>query len=327
MRFVAIIGALLLALWSAPVHAQGGTGLTPACGTNNSNNATNAFVTGCAAPIAFFALTHNHIFVGNSSNKPADVAMSGACTISDTGVMTCSTTGVTSVTCGATVITSTGTCPTIAVVKVQVFTSGGTYTPSTGLVYAQIECWGGGGGGGGTVSAAASAFGGSGGAGSYSKKIATAAAIGASQTVTIGAAGTAGTAGNNAGGAGGDTSVGSLCVGKGGGGGGGNNTPANAAGGSGGVAGTGDVTGVGEPGMNGPAQAAGPPTWPTIRGGSAVPVGAGGQNTATAANQTGTAATGRASGGGGGVSFSSGGTAAGGAGTAGYVVITEFTNQ
>lgn len=89
MRLTAILGALLLALWSAPAHAQGGTGLTPACGTSNSNNATNAFVTGCAAPIAFFALTNGHIFVGNASNKPADVALSGDCTITNAGVISC----------------------------------------------------------------------------------------------------------------------------------------------------------------------------------------------------------------------------------------------
>lgn len=47
MRLTAILGALLLALWSVPAHAQGGTGLTAACGTSNSNLATNAFVTGC----------------------------------------------------------------------------------------------------------------------------------------------------------------------------------------------------------------------------------------------------------------------------------------
>jgi hypothetical protein len=34
------------------------------------------------------ALTHNHIFVGNASNLPGDVAMSGDATIADTGVIT-----------------------------------------------------------------------------------------------------------------------------------------------------------------------------------------------------------------------------------------------
>lgn len=37
---------------------------------------------------AGLALTHNHIFVGNSSNLPADVAMSGDATIADTGAVT-----------------------------------------------------------------------------------------------------------------------------------------------------------------------------------------------------------------------------------------------
>jgi hypothetical protein len=138
-------------------------------------------------------------------------------------------------------------------VKVQVFTTTGTYMPSAGMVNCIIECCGGGGGGGGAVASTTgnnAGTGGGGGAGSNSRKLATAAQIGASKAVTIGAAGTAGAAGNNAGGAGGDTSVGTLCIGKGGSGGGGQagTSIAVAAGGLGGVAGTGDITSTGMPG-------------------------------------------------------------------------------
>src|SRR6185369_12790577 len=98
----------------------------------------------------------------------------------------------------------------------QIFTSSGTYTPTTGMLYCIVECVGGGGGGGGVTGTASQIYqGGGGGSGGYSRLIASAATIGASQTVTIGAAGTAGASGSNNGGAGGDTSVGSLCIGKG----------------------------------------------------------------------------------------------------------------
>src|SRR5579872_4646207 len=50
-----------------------------------------------------------------------------------------------------------------ATVKVQKFTSGGTYTPSTGLLYCIIECVGGGGGGGAAAGTAGSIFDGGGG--------------------------------------------------------------------------------------------------------------------------------------------------------------------
>jgi len=143
---------------------------------------------------------------------------------------------------------------TVNVVKQQKFTASGTYTPSTGIQYAIIEVGGGGGGGGGianSVAGNANAAGG-GGSGSYSRKIVSAATIGASQAVTIGAAGTAGSSvGPTTGGAGGDTSVGTLAVGKGGGGGG---AGAGAGGGIGGVAGTGDFTPVGNDGGNGGKQ-------------------------------------------------------------------------
>ena len=214
-------------------------------------------------------------------------------------------------------------------IRATIFTSSGTYTPNANMIYCQIECLGGGGGGGGTASAAATSCsgGGGGGGGGYSLKIASKATIGASQTVTIGAAGSAGTAGNNVGGAGGDTSVGALCTGKGGSGGAGASGTANlvSAGGAGGVAGTGDAVGTGMNGGSVVSVAAagvlissgfgGSARW----GGGGLPAFGG-----TAAASAGVAGTGHGSGGSGGYSFNALGTAAGGAGTAGYVVITEF---
>jgi hypothetical protein len=213
-----------------------------------------------------------------------------------------------------------------AKVYTQVFTNSGTYTPRAGIVNCIIESWGGGGGGGGGT--ANVAFGsvsnaGGGGAGSYSRAYATAAQIGASQPVTIGAAGAAGASGANNGGNGGDTLVGALCVGKGGSGGLGNiATTGNVAGGAGGVAGTGDVTTTGMPGR--PGRALNLAVFCSGDGGSSS-VGGGAQ--ATGVQGAGLAGSGHASGGGGGNSTNAGGAAAGGAGTAGYVVITEFCNQ
>src|SRR5882672_2910424 len=127
----------------------------------------------------------------------------------------------------------------------QVFSATGTYTPTSGMAHCIVECMGGGGAGGGVtgVSGQCNTSGGGGG-GSYSRAYLTAAAIGASKAVTIGAGGTPVSGG--AGGSGGDTSLGSLCIGKGGSGG------ANSGnGGSGGIAGTGDVTTTGSSGCPG----------------------------------------------------------------------------
>jgi hypothetical protein len=234
---------------------------------------------------------------------------------------------VVSVVCGATTITVSGTCPTIAVVKTAsplFFTASGTYTPSTGLVYAVVECVGGGGGGGGVGSGSLSGAGASGGSGAYSRIALSAASIGASKAVTIGAGGTAATAGPNNGGTGGDTSLGSLCVAKAGVGGGGSNAPGTAGGGgTGGLAsgGTGDVKINGNGGGAGIAANLATVNFSSPAGASSF-FGGGAVGSAGA----GVSATGCGGGGSGGAGTNVG-NVAGGAGFAGCVVITEFTNQ
>jgi len=100
----------------------------------------------------------------------------------------------------------------------QTFTASGTYTPTSGMTFCIVEAVGGGAGGGGVVCDAAYAlWAGGGGAGGYSRKVTTAALVGASQVVTIGAGGAGGAFG--AGSNGGDTSLGSICIAKGGSGG------------------------------------------------------------------------------------------------------------
>lgn len=216
----------------------------------------------------------------------------------------------------------------VRVVKSQKFTSSGTYTPSTGMLFCIIEAIGGGAAGGGSSGAASQVFGGGGGgSGGYSRKYATAADIGASKTVTIGAGGSG--VSNGSGGAGGDTSLGVLCVGKGGSGGGTSNPSTIPQPGAGGVAGTGDVAPPGCPGGGG--------FWNTTNSTIVGPTGAGGQsvfggagagnNPTSSTSANGTNAGGYGSGGSGAWSFSSATSAAGGSGSAGIVVVTEFCTQ
>lgn len=138
----------------------------------------------------------------------------------------------------------------------QVFTSDDTYTPTSGMKYCIIEVIGGGGGGGGSAAASGTTVTASagGGAGGYARGSFSAATIGASQAVTIGAGGTAGSAGNNAGGAGGTSSVGVLITATGGGGGSGGAAAtigSNSTGGAGGTGTLGDFQTTGNGGDNG----------------------------------------------------------------------------
>jgi hypothetical protein len=116
--------------------------------------------------------------------------------------------------------------------NIQVFTSSGTYTPTAGMANCYVEVVGGGGGSGGTAATAAGqgASAGGGGGGGYAAGFFSAATIGTSQVVTIGAGGLAATAGNNTGGTGGTTSLGALISATGGAGGQGG--PSNPGGGS-----------------------------------------------------------------------------------------------
>jgi hypothetical protein len=213
----------------------------------------------------------------------------------------------------------------LVTVALQTFTSGGTYTPTSGMLYCLMVCIGGGAGGGGSANSAggSAAGGGGGGGGSISIKLSTAATVGASQTVTIGAVANGGSAGNNAGTAGNDTSIGSICVGKGGSAGGGSDGTASGTAGAGGVAGTGDLTFVGNSGTTGPKASIITVALMTGRGGSG-PLGgsAGGGNVST--NTNGAAGANYGAGGNGGVSWNGGGTASGGNGAQGVAFVLEF---
>lgn len=205
-------------------------------------------------------------------------------------------------------------------INIKTFSTVGfaTYTPSDGMKYCTIECWGAGGGGGGVGNSDPTGYviGPCGGSGGYSRKTVDAETIGASQIVTVGAGGTAGTAAPTGGGNGGPSSVGVLCIANGGRGGAGN------AGGAGATAGTGDIAGTGQTGGHAVTNSVDNTHtyWPT--GGGSTSIGGGGMILATQA--PGVPGTGYGSGGSGGVSTNAGGTEAGGAGAKGFVIITEY---
>lgn len=213
-------------------------------------------------------------------------------------------------------------------VNIQVITSTGTYTPTTGMLYCIIQIVGGGGAGGGCAATSGSQFsGGSGGSGGETAiGFYSAATIGASQSVTIGAGGTPGAAGANAGGNGGTTSVGALITaanGSGGGGGGAQGTGSTVLGPSGG--------GVISPGTGGSYRFSGgsggngivSPVANIINGGAGglSSLSGGGGSTL---NSAGFAAVGYGGGGSAASRTTSGAAAAGGAGTAGVAIVTEF---
>lgn len=139
----------------------------------------------------------------------------------------------------------------ISDVVIQTFTANGTYTPTAGMKKCLAICVGGGGGGGGGVNT--DSAGGGGGGGGTAIKLFTAADIGASKTVHVGAAGAV----SAAGGASHLGADGSEIVNASGGGGGTAGTGWTsgvylyATGGAGGVGTLGDLNIAGEPGETG----------------------------------------------------------------------------
>lgn len=243
------------------------------------------------------------------------ISVAGTCTVTTTGTCTVTNTGAVTVT-------------------FQKFTASGTYTPTTGMIFVVAECWGAGGGGGGIANstAAAANSAGGGGSGSYALARLTAAQIGASKTVTIGAGGTAGANTGGNGGNGADACItstsctsGQLVAGKGGTAGTGGIA---GAGGAGGVAGTGDSTLAGTVGGAGANQAIITVGVPTSGQAPAPFLGAGALPTtvgAAVAGRSGLANSG--AGAEGGATFNAAGAATGGVGGSGFCRVTEYNNQ
>lgn len=186
----------------------------------------------------------------------------------------------------------------------------------------------GGGGGGGAVGSGAGGSGGAGGgggAGEYVSSTLTAAQIGASKTVTIGALGAGGSAGANAGSNGGATSLGTLVIANGGLGGSAHVSSTGslgAQGGAGGSGGTGDFIGTAANGGVGYNQGQ---TIAIAGFGGASILGGGGQSNvaAGAGSVAGFVGSGKGAGGAGGVMADNTATAGGG-GSIGFMSITEI---
>ena len=206
----------------------------------------------------------------------------------------------------------------------QVFTASGTYTPTADMVSCLAFVVGGGGGSGGTTSNGDAGSGGGGGGG-CAIELLSAADIGASQAVTIGAGGSGGTS-SNQGGTGGTSSLGALLSATGGvgslTGNGGSTTKLGGVGGAG-TGGDLNLTGeAGEPpyhydGVSGSEIISG-------RGGSSF-FGTGGEGRALAVSGSAVGQPGNLYGGGAGGSLTDSATdRAGGAGAAGVVYIVEF---
>lgn len=227
----------------------------------------------------------------------------------------------------------------IGQIVIQTFTASGTYTPTAGMKYCIIEVQapGGGGGGadgtGGAVSAGVNS--GGGGGGEYAKGVFSAAAIGSSQTITIGAPGTAGSNTGGDGGTGGTSSVGALLTAIGGNGGVGSGSNSvndrphlGGAGGTGGSGGAFRIAG----GDGGPGtsifnndSAATIFNWAGDGGSSFFAAATKGPiaTAGSAISSAGTNGNNYGSGGSGAISSSTTGVA-GGAGAASIIVITEF---
>jgi hypothetical protein len=219
---------------SSTLLVSGGALNTPSSGTltNATGLPISTGVSGLGTGVATFLATPS------SANLAAAVTGetgTGALVFASSPTLT--TPVISSITNTGTITlpTKTGTLA-LNTITTQVFTAGGTYTRPTGLAYALVYIKAGGASG---ASSTTGGYGASGGEGEEAWGIFTAATIGASQTVTIGAGGAAVALNTSAdGNAGGTTSFGALMTAAGAAGGTrGNFGGAPAAGGNGGTGG------------------------------------------------------------------------------------------
>lgn len=272
-------------------------------------------------------LTDNAVVTGAQggtgvNNSGKTITLGGNLTTSGANAVTFTTTGPTTLTLPTSGTLATTAGSGITQIKHQIFTSSGTYTPTSGMVYVRAECVGSGGGGGGSP---ANAGAGGGGAGAYSRVILTAAQIGASKTVTIATGGAGGAAGSNAGAAGsGDTSLSTLLLCKPGSGGAAGVANSAVQGGQAGspTGGVGDYVIAGGPGASGGGGLTAGFCFGGQGGGSYLRGGQRGG--ANAAAGTGVAGGVGASGTGGGGGSGGAGSVDGGGGGDGVIIITEF---
>lgn len=267
---------------------------------------TDAYaITVTPAPTAY-AVGQVFVFKANTANTGAatlNVNSLGAITIKKNVSTELSTNDIlanqiVAVTYDGTNFQMVSTVPTQLTADVQTFTASGTWTKPVSGTIAEIEMWGAGGGGG-----RGSVLGGGGGAGGYKRELVPLSALGATETVTIGAGGAGATSNNTNGSAGGNTTFGSWFTAYAGGGGSGSAGTDGDGGGGGGWLGAGGTSST-DPGT------AGAPADGNLHGGTL-----GGAASATTGSAGGAGYYG--GGGGGGSAENDGGsTSAGGAGGA-----------
>jgi len=210
----------------------------------------------------------------------------------------------------------------------QIFTTSGIYTKPNFLKAAWVEVQAGGGGGGGCLlpGANSGACGGGGGGGEYQAGLIVPALIGATETVTIGAAGGGGVGSGISGASGGNSSFGGLIIANGATGGTGSSTAIvqngrGEAGGGGGSAGSGgDLSIVGQEGSIGSVFS--DDAISGTGGDSGLGIGGGvrPENSSISSKN----ATGFGGGGGGACQFGAGAAGTGGTGRDGIIIVTEF---
>jgi hypothetical protein len=307
--------------WGVPVQTVS-TG-----GTAQKTLTANAFLTGNGtSPINQVAITG--LVLGAGASAPAAYAGT-SCTnqfvtaLSASGVSTCASTVVR--------IVSQSFCPSGCTTTIAGGGSG-TYTPTTGTLYAKVRMVGGGGGGGSSAGTATNIYGGAGGsAGTYTESVLSAATIGASKAIVIGAAGAGGAAGSNPGAAAGTTSLGSTIVtapgGPGGSFGSSINIPTSGAAAASGTFATGGFTVPGGQGTFGAYYQIITVIPPSGAGASSI-FGTGGSGVAgNSSAVAGNAGTGFGSGGSGGISHNTASNAAGATGATGAVFIDDYVAQ
>lgn len=301
-------------------------------GISNSSSGGGGTVTSITAGTGLTATPSNPITTSGTLalTIPVVVSSGGTGAITLTGVLLGNGTSAVTALTGNSKVIASNAAGTLAArsfsVVTQVFTSTGTYTATTGMLYCQIIILGGGGAGGGAAATggATTSLGGGGGAGEYAVGVFSAATIGASQAVTIGAAGAAnsGVAGGN----GGNTSVGAL-ISANGGTGGGTAAAASIASQRGGAGGTGGSGGsYRSPGFGGGSGlSVQPSSFNYGAYGADSQLGSGGidyLNIGT--KQDGDPGIGYGSGGGGAITWTSQTAAIGGAGVPGVVIVNEY---
>ncbi len=282
-------------------------------------NAINTLLYASSANVISALATANSGVLVTSSGGVPSISTTLPSGLSATN-MTLTTPAIGTPTSGvATNLTATG-----GVRSFQVFTSGtaATYTKPANVTSILVEVLGGGGAGGGAAGSTGTASGGGGGGGGYARLYI--ASPSSTYTYTVGAGGTAGTAGNNPGNSGGTTTFSASSLQATGGAGG--NGSANSA------TVTGANQGVGGIGSNGNINSAGGCGSPGIvllgsTGaaliGSGGPSIYGGGGAPTGSNTTGAAGIGY--GGGGNGAMASSINQQGGAGSAGLIIVWEFS--